>query len=55
MRNDSSEALKATDDEAYSKTVTLSRDMAKILRHNVVQASKSDDDKWRKFSYLLIM
>jgi peptide chain release factor len=47
MRSDAIEACSITDSKIYEEKVQLAKDIARVLRMNVVQAKKiGDQDTW---------
>jgi hypothetical protein len=54
MRQDSTKNESLTSPEVYAEKVKLARDVASVLRKNVIQAVKDDArDLWSMLIYLL--
>lgn len=54
MRSDTIEARSLTDPVLYEQKIQLAREMARVLRQNVVQAEKvqgEGEDKWSKITF----
>lgn len=55
MRIDASEGLPETDPEAYQKRATLAREVASILRKNIVQAERVKTDEIETWSACILI